>query len=721
MIKKTHIKIFLTLIITLTIFISNIMYVSALDQGRISSTTGTKLRKGAGTTFDSQLTVPHNAIVTINTQNVQTSDSSTGCTTGLWHNVTYQEYTGYVCSRYVEILSNTDNEEVEPPTSDMATMTDEEFNTYLNEQGFPESYKIKLKELHKLHPNWVFVGIKTRDNWTTTLNYQYSGSRSRYQSTSTSSQGYLSTQDAYYDWYTDTFKVQEKPNWYKANKETIAYYLDPRNFLTETGIFMFEDLSYSPHQTSNIVKNILYTDVYKDYIQYFMEAGITHNVSPTYLASHTRQEIGVNGGPAINGNGGTHCNNESLNGYYNFYNIGAYSGVCDGLVYAKETAKWDTPQKAIVDGAKWMVDGYINKGQNTSYFKKWNVSSKSKTDRSHQYMTNIRAPYQTVTSTKNTYSSMNLMDLPFVFEIPIYDGIPNEVSKLPATGNPNNWLKELKVNNISVTNFDGEETNYTYNVPAGTKSVSISATPVNSTSKTNGTGTIELTGTSTLANIIVTAGNGTTRTYSITINMPEKIEKDDEEEKDKTENEGNEDNNNNNGNNNENNNNDNNNENNNENDNKEEETIIYPSVLDTIKNAGYNIKDETYITNMTLGSTVQGIINKLQASNQYASINISDKNNKAKNSGTIVTGDKITIVSNTDSKTYTVIIYGDNNGDGKITILDLANVQKHLLKKSLLTGAYLNAADTNKDNNITIIDLANFQKHLLKKSNISQS
>ena len=151
MIKKAHLKIFLTVIITLTIFISNIMYVSALDQGRISSTTGTKLRKGAGTTFDSQLTVPHNAIVTINTQNVQTSDSSTGCTTGLWHNVTYQEYTGYVCSRYVEILSNTDNEEVEPPTSDMATMTDEEFNAYLNEQGFPESYKVKLKELHKYY------------------------------------------------------------------------------------------------------------------------------------------------------------------------------------------------------------------------------------------------------------------------------------------------------------------------------------------------------------------------------------------------------------------------------------------------------------------------------------------------------------------------------------------------------------------------------------------
>ena len=709
MIKKEQIKIFFTTLIAIIILITNITYVNAIDQGRISSTTGTKLRKGAGTTFDSQLTVPHNAIVTINTQNVPTSDSSTGCSTGLWHNITYQTYTGYVCSRYVEILNNsTDEEEVEPPTSDMATMTDEEFDAYLNEQGFPESYKVKLKELHKLHPNWIFVGVKTRDNWSTTLNFQYSGSRSRYQSSSTSSQGYLSTQDAYYNWYTDKFTAVEGTSWYKANKETIAYYLDPRNFLTETGIFMFEDLSYSPHQTSNIVKNILYTDVYKDYIQYFMEAGTTHNVSPTYLASHTRQEIGVNGGPAINGKGGDYCKNTSLNGYYNFYNIGAYSGVCDGLVYAKETAKWDTPQKAIVDGAKWMVDGYINKGQNTSYFKKWNVSINSKTDRSHQYMTNIRAPYQTVTTTKNTYASMNLMDLPFVFEIPVYDGIPNETSKLPPTGNPNNWLKELKVNNISVTNFDGEETNYTYNVPEGTKTVSISATSVNSSAKINGTGTIELTGTSTLVNIIVTAGNGSTRTYSITINKPEEKE---EPETDNENKEGNEDNNENNNNNN---------ENNNEN-NNQEKPIVYPSVLDTTKNAGYIIKDDTYITNITLGSTVQGIITKLQTSNQYASINILDKNNKAKTSGTLVTGDKITIVSNTDSKTYTVVIYGDNNGDGKITILDLANVQKHLLKKSLLTGAYLSATDTNKDGSITIIDLANFQKHLLKKSNISQS
>ena len=32
-------------------------------------------------------------------------------------------------------------------------------------KNFPESYKIKLRDLHKKHPNWVFVGIKTKYNW----------------------------------------------------------------------------------------------------------------------------------------------------------------------------------------------------------------------------------------------------------------------------------------------------------------------------------------------------------------------------------------------------------------------------------------------------------------------------------------------------------------------------------------------------------------------------
>ena len=57
---------------------------------------------------------------------------------------------------------------------------------------------------------------------------------------------------------------------------------------------------------------------------------------------------------------------------------------------------------------------------------------------------------------------------------------------------------------------------------------------------------------------------------------------------------------------------------------------------------------------------------------------------------------------------------GDTNGDGIINIIDLANVQKHLLRIITLSGNDFIAADTNGDGLITIIDLANIQKHLLR-------
>ena len=57
---------------------------------------------------------------------------------------------------------------------------------------------------------------------------------------------------------------------------------------------------------------------------------------------------------------------------------------------------------------------------------------------------------------------------------------------------------------------------------------------------------------------------------------------------------------------------------------------------------------------------------------------------------------------------------GDTNGDGVISIIDLANVQKHLLGIITLTGNNLLGADTNGDGNVSIIDLANIQKHLLR-------
>lgn len=708
-IKKIF-KTSLTIFITIAIVTFNIINVHAVDYGRISSTTGIKLRANAGTNYEKVTSVPHNAIVTVNEQNVPTKDSSTGCTTGLWHKITYKNYTGYACSRYVEITGSSDNTEAEIPKSDMATMTEEEFETYLTNQGFPESYKVKLRILHAAHPNWIFVGITTRDDWATVLKNENVSGRSLYQSTSSSTQGYLNTGDGFYNWYTDKFSPKDGTTWYQANSQTIQYYMDPRNFLTESGIFMFEDLNYyRSYQTNEAVKTILYTDFYSDLIQYYMEGANSYNISPIYLAALSRQEVGLTAGYATSGTTSSYCSTD-YTGYYNFYNIQATSAtkpVCNGLAYAVQKG-WNTKQKAIVGGANWIVSGYIDAGQNTAYFQKWNTSSNATKAYSHQYMTNIRGVASSASTTKSSYSSMGILDLPFVFQIPIYEGIPESTS-LPKTGNPNNWLKALNVNNTLVTNFDAEKTSYTVNVPSNTKTINVSATTINTNAKVSGTGTITLTNNTTTVNIIVTAQNGNQRTYTLNVIKPQDIPTEDTPKEDNKENDET------------NNNNTENNENSKDDETNAEEEITYPTVTETITSAGYKTKDNTYMTNITLGSTVQGIITKLQNANKYASINITNSNNKSKTSGSLVTGDKITVVSNNESKTYTVIIYGDINGDSEITTLDLLRVQKHILNKSILTGSYQKAADVNKDGSVTTLDLLRIQKHILKQSNISQS
>ena len=67
----------------------------------------------------------------------------------------------------------------------------------------------------------------------------------------------------------------------------------------------------------------------------------------------------------------------------------------------------------------------------------------------------------------------------------------------------------------------------------------------------------------------------------------------------------------------------------------------------------------------------------------------------------------------TSSKPTTTVKKGDTNGDGTITIRDLANIRLHLLGIVTLKGDNLKGADTNLDNQVTIRDLANVRLHLL--------
>lgn len=216
-------------------------------------------------------------------------------------------------------------------------------------------------------------------------------------------------------------------NWFNASPEAVKYYLDPRNFLDETRVFMFEDLSYnSAYHTTTVVSAILngtklpgngFTS------KIFVDAGAKYKISPVHLAARARQETG-GGSIAITG--------YKISGkvVYNPFNIGATSSsnpVMNGLKYAYNKG-WTTQAKAVSGGAEFIAKGYINAGQNSPYFQKWNVANGSAKVATHQYMTNIMAPYYEAASTKSSYTKYGILNKSLTFVIPVYNSMPSSTS-----------------------------------------------------------------------------------------------------------------------------------------------------------------------------------------------------------------------------------------------------------------------------------------------------
>lgn len=296
-----------------------------------------------------------------------------------------------------------------------ADLDAKKFDDYLNSQGFPEQYKVKLRELHKKHPNWGFVAYKSNINWSDAISRQTRSGASLVHS-------------SYGSKYRSGSR-QVEPGWYNASGTVVAYYMDPRNFLTEDRIMMFEDLTYKPqYQTSAVVSTILAPTKLPSKgftANIFINAAAKNNVSPVFLAARARQEVG-GGSDAING--------VSVLGtkVYNPFNIGAFGGtnpLYNGLIYAR-TAGWTTPAKAVEGGAAELSKYYISKGQHTIYYQRFNVRNGAGSVGTHQYMTNIHAPYNESYNTKESYSKYGILDQPLVFEIPVYNGMPNQ-TKLP--------------------------------------------------------------------------------------------------------------------------------------------------------------------------------------------------------------------------------------------------------------------------------------------------
>ena len=87
------------------------------------------------------------------------------------------------------------------------------------------------------------------------------------------------------------------------------------------------------------------------------------------------------------------------------------------------------------------------------------------------------------------------------------------------------------------------------------------------------------------------------------------------------------------------------------------------------------------------------------------------------------TGSTVKLVDdNNDVKMeYTIIIYGDVNGDGRINSIDLLVLQRHILEIQKLTGVFLKSGNINKNGkNPSSLDLLLIQRHILGLKYIQQ-
>lgn len=472
------------------------------------------VRSGAGTGYSKTGTVSYGDSLTILSETTDSSGAK-------WYKISCGNVTGYVSAAYVQLTS-----------SGSQGSSDADFESYMTKQGFPESYKPYLRKLHEQHPKWIFTAQKLGVDWNTALKEECVVGRNLVHSSALAS--WKSMEKGAYD-FNGGYWYGLDGSWVAASKEIIMYYMDPRNFLNDTYIFMFENQSYDPsYQSESGVKTILadtfmsgsytYPDTRKKYTysQTFMDAAKKSGVSPYHLASRCRNEQGVNGAPQSLGTV------KGYENYFNFFDIQAYAtstmtAAEMGCKYAKTTnptylLPWTNQYKSIVGGSIFLGTGYITKGQDTLYLQKFDMVDGGNGLYYHQYMTCVFGQANEAISLKNAYSQ-DILNSAMEFKIPVYNNMPDKLCPKPtSSGDNNNYLKSLSVSGTSISpKFDKFTASYTAKVNAEVSSVTVNANPLGKSAKVSGNGKVSLKTGENTVKVTCTAASGVKRTYTIKI------------------------------------------------------------------------------------------------------------------------------------------------------------------------------------------------------------
>ena len=595
------------------------------------------VRKGPGTEYEKVGSLAKGTIIDI-----------TGTTTDLnateWYRVSGNGIIGFVMKKYITLV-------------DIPETPDEAFE--LSIQNFPDSYKDKLRTLHAIYPSWKFTPLVTNLTWETLMKNECVIGRNLLQSP----EAWMSFEDGAYNFTEKYWYSFDSGNWRQACEEVIAYYLDPRNFL-DGNIYQFLVLSddgseYDPKVINEILKGtFMYNAECGDIATYgeaLVKAGKEAGASPYMLAARIKMEQGAKGNKLAHGTV------PGYEGYYNHFDIGAYAhdgrtAIVNGAIYAKnEKRNWNTPYKAILGGAQFLVKNYISVGQNTLYLQKYDVVDGGNGLYGHQYMTNVTAAVSECATLRNAIINANATESPLNFLIPVYKDMPEDYGTLPLkTGNANNLLSSLTVEGGRMASAFNKYT-MGYDVFTQETQITVTATAMESGAKIEGAGVIELKEGINEIPITVTATNGLKRVY----------------------------------------------------------TLYVSSSAEKVFLTDYKTKNNL-ILDIQVGTTLEDFAKQITTEG-YTVKYLDAKGNEKATGDIMKTGDKVSLVyEDKEERALEVVVYGDTNGDGKISSVDLLKTQKAILGLGEFESAvYSEAADYSKDGKVTSKDLLACQKKIL--------
>ena len=367
----------------------------------------------------------------------------------------------------------------------------EEFRRDLAARGFPASYVRPLAVLQFEHRDWVFTPLPVVDlSWNEIVEKECTPAWNLVIRSSWAPDEWRALKEKNYTpYYAVDAKAYDSGAWYQASREAIAYFMDPRNFLNERDVFMFETLGFdAASQTREAVERMFsrtfmaqatYDGGNQTFAELVHDIGRRTGVSPVFLAGRLASEQGNGsaqafgtigdaltvyytnasdrvGEAAIWGKRFTRGNanttkvmargRQAYNGYYNFFNFRAYGLGLFEIKYnawveatAKETCEkyrgpWTTQARAIEGGALKIKERYIDTHRHTRYLQKFSVLPAAGAFRWKQYMQNIAAPLAEARSTSRAYEAADTLDAPYRFLIPVYREMPKRPSPDPANG-----------------------------------------------------------------------------------------------------------------------------------------------------------------------------------------------------------------------------------------------------------------------------------------------